>query len=111
MFTKHARRLSPILLAASLLLLPAAAQAGWLDLSPAGAARSVRAGQPAGVLANLWRAVIAFWEKSGPSIDPHGGGTGTGTTPGTTTDSGGSIDPSGGTTSNEGVSIDPHGGS
>lgn len=99
MFTNTVRRTLLIALVLTLCLLPAAAQAGRLQLTR-DEARTVasRVQEGEGIFMILWKRVVGFLEKNGASIDPSGG----------TGDSGASIDPTGGTTDN-GASIDPNG--
>lgn len=86
MFTNSARRVLLIALVLTLCLLPAAAQAGRLQLTR-DEARTVaaRTQEGEGIFMVLWKRVVGIWQKEGASIDPNGG----------TTDSGVVIDPTG----------------
>jgi hypothetical protein len=90
MFTKPVRRTILLALALTLCVLPAAAQAGVLQLSR-GEDRFVasRFQDGEGIFRSLWKRLVGIWEKNGASIDPSGGSGGG------TTNSGASIDPTG----------------
>ena len=95
MFTKTARRTLLLALALILCLLPAAAQAGMLDLSSRSEARTVttRMQEGDGIFSAVWKRLMRIWQKEGASIDPSGN---TGGTSGSgTNNSGASIDPTG----------------
>jgi hypothetical protein len=93
MFTKTARRTLLLALALILCLLPAAAQAGVLDLSSRSEARIVAARVQEGILSAAWKRLMGILRKEGASIDPNGN---TGGTSGSgTNNSGASIDPTG----------------
>lgn len=94
--TIPSRPLTALVVAASLALMPAAAQA-----RPSGAVREHRAAlslpqQASLVFGTLWHTLTSLWGKSGMTIDPSGqpapSATGTGPAP---SDTGGSIDPDG----------------
>lgn len=100
MFTKTTRR-TLIALALILCLIPAAAQAGVLQISRS-EARTVTAGMQEGdgIFSAVWRTLAFLWEKAGAGIDPTGGTDETGGSSGSgsgngTSDSGASIDPTG----------------
>jgi hypothetical protein len=93
MFTKTARRTLLALLALTLCLLPAAAQAGVPRISR-DEARSiaVRVQEGEGIFKILWKRLVGICQKEGASIDPSGSPK-----PAQTgnSDNGASIDPSG----------------
>lgn len=112
------RRLPALLVAASLALVPAAAQARPLDGTPEHPAALTLPGQAVALFGNLWHLLTSLWGKSGPSIDPDGSPAPTSPTPdnsgpsidpdGSPGDGGGSIDPNG-FANDSGMSIDPNG--
>lgn len=102
MSMKPARRSLLLALALILCLLPAAAQAGMLDLSSRSEARIVatRVQEGEGIFSAVWRKFVFLWEKAGAGIDPTGGTEETGGSSGSNSgngdsDNGASIDPSG----------------
>lgn len=95
MSMKPARRSLLLALALILCLLPAAAQAGMLDLSSRSEARIVatRVQEGEGIFSAVWKRLTGILRKEGASIDPNGN---TGGTSGSgTNNSGASIDPTG----------------
>jgi hypothetical protein len=88
--------LATLLVAASLSLMPAAAQARSADRHREQRAAFSLRDPSASLLGALWSSLTSVWGKEGTSIDPNGApapsGAGSGQTP---SDTGGSIDPDG----------------
>jgi hypothetical protein len=113
----HRRRVPALLVAASLVLLPAMAQA-----RPSATPREDRPAlslpqQAIALFGNVWHVLTSLWGDSGVSIDPDGApapappnGSGASIdTNGLPGDSGPSIDPDGFAAGDPGGSIDPNG--
>jgi len=102
MSMKPARRSLLLALALILCLLPAAAQAGMLNLSSRSEAGIVatRVQEGEGIFSAVWKRLAFLLEKAGAGIDPTGGTGETGGSSGSNSGNGGA---------DEGASIDPSG--
>lgn len=91
------RQISVILLLVALLA-PGLLQARTPARHSARTAQSTQTVREPGIFSSVWNLLTSGWLKTGPTLDPSGGGTGTGGT-GTasaTGDTGPTLDPSGG---------------